>query len=187
MAQIFISHSARDENLKDYFNRAFATSNVNAIYEEIERLMNETITTDKVKQDIAQSSAMFVLLSQTVESLSHTRDWVGFEVGYAKGIGGANKDVWVFENVQDRGELRMVLPSFDHYVVYDTSDAALPYLKQIVSSYDDDRVLKNTAVATAGGALLGVPWIGIPVLIYSALNTGRPAGVEVICSNQRCL
>ena len=112
---------------------------------------------------------------------------MGFEVGYAKGIGGANKDVWVFENVEDRGELRMVLPSFDHYVVYDPSDAALPYLKQIVASYDDDRVLKNTAVATAGGALLGVPWIGIPVLIYSALNTGRPAGVEVICSNQRCL
>src|SRR2546421_1984111 len=109
MAQIFISHSARDENLRNYFNRAFATSNVNAIYEEIEQLMNETITTDKVKQDIAQSSAVFVLLSQTVESLSHTRDWVGFEVGYAKGIGGAKKKCLGFAKLEDKGEDRNVL------------------------------------------------------------------------------
>jgi hypothetical protein len=189
MAQIFISHSARDQNLKNFFNQAFATSSVEAIYEEIEQLVTQAVTTEKVERDITQSSAVFVLLSQTVESLSHTRDWVGFEVGYAKGASGSggNKDVWVFENIDDGGQLRMMLPSFDHYVVYHTSDAVLPYLKQIVESYDDNRVLKNAALATGGGYLLGFPWIGIPVLLYSALVTGRPPGVEVICQNQRCL
>jgi hypothetical protein len=81
MAQIFISHSARDQQLKNFFNQAFATSSVNAKLEEIEQLYKGTITTQQIEQDITLSSAVFVLLSQNVDSLDHTRDWIGYEVG----------------------------------------------------------------------------------------------------------
>ena len=129
MAQIFISHSARDEQLKGFFNKAFATSSVNAKYEEIEQLYKGTITTEAIEQDITISSAVFALLSKTVDSLDHTRDWIGYEVGYAKGAKGGNKDVWVFEHINDAGRLTKVIPNFDHYVVHDTSDTALMYIK----------------------------------------------------------
>lgn len=182
MAQIFISHSARDQDLKNFFNQAFATSSVYAKYEEIEKLYKETITTQAIQQDITSSSALFVLLSQNVDSLDHTRDWIGYEVGYAKGAQGGNKDVWVFEHVNDAGRLTKVLPNFDHYVVYDTSDVALMFMKAVVESYDDGRVLRNVAVGTGIGAMVGMPWLGAGVAaVYSNLSTGRPQGIEVIC------
>jgi hypothetical protein len=182
MAQIFISHSARDQQLKNFFNQAFATSSVNAKLEEIEQLYKGTITTQQIEQDITLSSAVFVLLSQNVDSLDHTRDWIGYEVGYAKGAQGGNKDVWVFEHINEAGHLTKVIPNFDHYVVYDTSDTALKYVKAIVDSYDDVRVARNTAVGTGIGAVFGAPWAGAGVaFLYSALSTGRPNGVEGIC------
>jgi hypothetical protein len=183
MSQIFISHSARDEGLKNFFNKAFATSAVNAKYEEIEQLYNGTITTQQIEQDITFSSAVFVLLSRNVDSLPHTRDWIGHEVGFSKGTHGGNKDVWVFEHIADAGQLTKVIPNFDHYVIYDTSDTALVYLKAIVESYDDGRVLRNIAVGTGLGAMLGKPLIGAGAsLIYSNLSTGRPTGIEIICA-----
>jgi hypothetical protein len=193
MAQIFISHSAKDKEYKDWFNQAFATSTVNAKYEEIEALNKGMITTETIKQDIRASSAVFVLLSQNVETLSHTRDWIGFEVGFASGVDGGNKDIWVFENSNDLGRITMALPSFDHYVVYDTVDEALPYIKRIVESYDDSRVLGNMAKAGGGGALFATNPVAGAIsgaflgLLYSALSTDRPTGIEVICSNPRCL
>ncbi|MDQ1591604.1 MAG: hypothetical protein QOG71_2231 [Pyrinomonadaceae bacterium] len=193
MAQIFISHSAKDDDLKNFFNKGFATSSVTAKYEEIEQLLKGTITTEAIKQDISVSNAIFVLLSPNVETLSHTRDWVGFEVGFAAGVGGSNKDIWVFENIRDVGSLEMVIPSFDHYVVYDTSDVALVYVKRIIESYNDMRVLRNMAAGSGGGAMLAQDKVGGAVvggiigLIYSALSTGRPEGIEVTCPNPKCL
>lgn len=181
MAQIFISHSARDEELKNFFYKAFATSSVNAKFEEIEQLY-KGISTQDIEQDITVSSAVFVLLSLNVESPLHTRDWVGHEASFAKGVNGGNKDVWVFEHVNDVGRLTKVIPHFDHYVVYDTSDTALIFVKAVVESYDDVRVLRNIAVGAGIGAAVGMPWLGGGVAaVYSNLNTGRPPGVEVIC------
>ena len=39
VAQIFISHSARDRPILDFINRAFATTKVEAKYEEIEAIL----------------------------------------------------------------------------------------------------------------------------------------------------
>ena len=57
----------------------------------IEQLYKATITTEAIEQDITISSAVFALLGKTVDSLDHTRDWIGYEVGYAKGAKGGNK------------------------------------------------------------------------------------------------
>jgi hypothetical protein len=193
MAQIFISHSAKDEVLKNFFNKGFATSSVNAKYEEIEQLLKGTVTTETIKYDITLSSAVFVLLSKNVETLTHTRDWVSFELGFASGVSGGNKDIWVFENISDIGQITMAIPAFDHYVVYDTSDVALVYVKSIIESYNDMRVLKNMAAGSGGGAILAEDKIGGALvggfigLIYSHLSTGRPEGIEIICPNPKCL
>jgi hypothetical protein len=192
MAQVFISHSARDEAYKSFFNKGFATSVVNAKYEEIEQLLKGAITTEQIKADIVQSSAVFVLLSRNVQMLEHTRDWVTFEVGYAAGASGGKRDIWVFENIQDTGQITIALPAFDHYVVYDTSDGALVYLKQIIESYNDMRVLGHIAAGSAGGAFVsqdrgtGAVIGGIVGLVYSKLSTSRPPGIQIICPNPTC-
>jgi hypothetical protein len=194
MAKIFISHSARDRELKNFFNDAFGTSPVEALYEEIEKeeiekLYRGIVTTNDIERDITLSNALFVLLSSNVDSIDHTRDWVGYEVGFAKGMqSGRNRDVWIFEHVNAVGHLKKVIPNFDHYVIYDESDVSLKYIKAIVDSYDDGRVWRNAAIGVSGGAAIakedrlgGAVVGGIASLIYSALSTGRPQGREVIC------
>jgi len=45
MAQIFISHSAKDKRIIEFINRAFASTRVEAKYEEIEAILDGRRTT----------------------------------------------------------------------------------------------------------------------------------------------
>jgi len=83
MAQIFISHSAIDGDLVDFFSRAGAGTKVRLVFEEFEKIMNGSVTPVQVGNDIDQSQAMFVVLSRNVEDVEHTRDWVLWETGRA--------------------------------------------------------------------------------------------------------
>jgi hypothetical protein len=186
MAQIFISHSAKDKEYKDFFNQAFAASDVSAKYEEIEKLVTgQQITAEKIKNDITQSNAVFVLLSQNIQDISHTNNWVVSETGIAAGLG---REIWLFENIKDSRHLTIATPYFNHYVIYDNVDSVVPYIKDIVESYSDGRVLKNMAKGSIGGAAItkeasGAILGAIGGLIYSAVSTGRPPGVEIRCMN----
>ena len=92
MAQIFISHSQKDEEILRLFKDAFVGTNVKAIFESLEKIIKGKIPRDQIGRDIENSRAIFVILSQNVEKIPHTRDWVVCETGFAK-----NKDIWVFE------------------------------------------------------------------------------------------
>lgn len=84
MAQIFISHSQRDEDLRNFFSNAFAGTKVKAIFEEFEKILRGRVTSEHVAKDIEDSKAIFVVLSQKVQDIPHTRDWVIWETGVAK-------------------------------------------------------------------------------------------------------
>ena len=84
MAQIFVSHSQRDEDLKNFFSNAFAPTNVRAIYEEFEKIIRGGVTSEQIARDIENSRAVFVILSQNVQNIPHTRDWVVWEAGVGK-------------------------------------------------------------------------------------------------------
>ena len=94
MAQIFISHSAKDTKPLQFLNQAFATTNVEAKYEEIEAIVSGKRTSQQIKADIAGSRAIMVVLGPNAEKLRHTRDWIVWESGTATGVG---KDIWVLE------------------------------------------------------------------------------------------
>lgn len=132
--QIFISHSKNDSNLQNFINKPFATSNVEAIYEEYESFLHGEISIQKITSDIQRSVAIFVLLSENVNNLSYTRDWVAFESGYAAAL---KKDVWVFEPIGDRNKFSFVTPGLTDYVpfVLDNEDF-LKFFKTIIESYD---------------------------------------------------
>lgn len=185
MAQIFISHSKRDKDLRNFFSNAFAGTKVEAIFEEFEEILTGKITSDKIARDIENSKAIFVILSSNVENIPHTRDWVVWETGMAK-----NRDIWVFEPYPQLGRISVVTPYLRHYVVFDLNDAWLGYIRRIIESYDDSHVLP-TLMGTGGiGALLaekdkiGGAALGTLVgLAISDKSNERPMGIGVECSN----
>src|ERR1700730_2900727 len=114
MAQIF-SHSAKDTSLKNFINQAFATTKVEAKYEEIEAILDGRRTAAQIAADIAGSNAVFVLLGKNVERLKHTQNWVTWESGVGAA---ANKDIWVFEAFEDHAKLSVIIPHLHHHVCF---------------------------------------------------------------------
>ena len=185
MAQIFVSHSSKDAKPIDFVNRAFASTNVSAKYEEIEAIVSGRRTAEEIRIDIQQSNAVFVLLGEHVEAQKHTRDWVAWESGVA-----ANKDVWVFEAAEDTGRISVVIPRIQHLVRFQYSDPWLAYIRSIISSYDDSHLLKAAiAGAGTGAAFAAKKDTGMGVilgagagLVLAAMNSQtRPSGLPVLC------
>lgn len=183
MAQIFVSHSARDTALVDFFSRIGARSNVRLVFEEIEKLVTGSVNAPKIRRDIEASSAIFLLLSKHVQSIPHTRDWIVWESGV-----GHNKDIWVFENHSDHGQISVVIPFLRHYVLFQPIDLHFPYLNQVVASYDDSGVLPAMAAAGGLGAAFGGGGALLGALAGAALANparSRPPGLQITC--QLCM
>ena len=49
MAQVFISHSAKDRRIIEFINRAFASTKVEAKYEEIEAILDGRKTAQQIR------------------------------------------------------------------------------------------------------------------------------------------
>lgn len=186
MAQIFISHSAKDTPLKNFINQAFATAKVEAKYEEIEAILDGRRTAPQVSADISRSNAVFVLLGENVERLRHTQNWVTWESGVSSH---ANKDIWVFEAFDDRAKLSAVIPHLHHHVCFEYSDPWLAYIRAIVSAYDDSHVLPAVSAGITGGLATENPVAGLFIggiawLLLAGKKQGLPTGFPIRC--MRC-
>jgi len=186
MAQIFISHSAKDTALKNFINQAFATTKVEAKYEEIEAILDGRRTAQQIATDIGRSNAVFILLGENVEKLRHTQQWVLWESGVA---GAANKDIWVFEAHEDHGKLSVLIPHLHHHVCFEYSEPWLAYIRAVVSSYDDSHVLPAISAGVATGiasenAVAGILAGGIVALLLAGNKQGPPGGLmAILCTN----
>jgi hypothetical protein len=183
MASIFGSHSAKDQDLVNFFNKCRGTAKVGVIWEEIEKIIDGYVSADKIKADINQSNAVFIILSLNVENTPHTRDWVTAESGAAN-----NKDTWVFERASDLGHISIVIPFTRHYVLYEPVDDFIPYIHDIIRSYDDSHILPTTVIGGGIGALSGKAPLAIAGAIAGALfarasSPTRPQGLLTICQN----
>jgi hypothetical protein len=187
MAQIFVSHSRKDTEIIHFLLESFAGTKVKPHLEELERETPSGVTAQKIEWDIQSSNAVFVVLSENVEKLSHTRDWINWECGSAK-----NKEVWVFEPFESLGDIGVVVPRFNHYVLFERTDEWRKYLLSIIDSYDDSHVIPALSAAVGGGALLSEKDRGFGAGVGLALGLGalmlrdkfKPAfGVAVRCWN----
>lgn len=149
MAQIFVSHSQRDKDIVHFLLEAFAGTKVKPHLEELEKKIPSGVTAEKIIKDIRESNAIFVLLSENVEHLKHTRDWINWECGTAN-----NKDIWVFEPAETLGKVRVVVPRFNHYVLFENTNEWREYLRSAIESYDDSHVIPVLSAATATGAAI---------------------------------
>ena len=146
-----------------------------------------------IQRDIAYSNAIFILLSQNVQIIKHTRDWVVWESALASHMG---KDIWLFEPLNFVGLIDVVIPHVDHYLIYEQKDEYQNYIKQIIESYDDSQVLPATIIGGAVGALaeviltddnhppvLGGLLGGIGGASLADPSKKRPKGIPIRCSN----
>lgn len=171
--------------------KAFAGTQVKNVFEEFERIMKGKITRDDIARDIENSRAVFVILSQNVEKLRHTRDWINCETGVAK-----NKDVWVFEPYVQYGKISVIVPFVRNYVVFGVNDTWMGYIRRIIESYDDSQTLPTVLVTGGLGALIGAALAeedraagavfgGIGGAIIGAAlsnkSSSRPVGVRIEC------
>ncbi len=195
MAQIFISHSQADTSIRALFERAFATSNVRAVFVEYEGYSPPP--GPYIQAEINSSVALFLLQGPNVERLSHTKVWIASEVGIAQQ---ASKDIWVFEPIDQ--PCNVPVPFVTHYVPYAGSEQAFQYLRSVIKSYDDSAalgaVVRGGAFGVAGGALLGdegkkgeAAAIGaLAGAVFEAWRTNpsrsRPMGTPVECAYPMC-
>jgi hypothetical protein len=185
MATIFNSHSKQDDEIKNLFLTAFAGTKVKPLFEEFEKPTPAGVNAAKIENDIMLSNAVFVLLSENVENLKHTRDWINWECGTAK-----NKDIWVFEPLSSLGKISVVVPRVNHYVVYENNETWREEIRSLVEMYDDSHVVPVIAASAAGGALLSDKdkgggamlgaLAGIVGLVFKSAVTA-PKGIAISC------
>ena len=136
MAQIFVSHSRRDNELRPWFDTIFAGEpNVGAVRFEFEEKTDYPI--EYIRFLIKNSDALFILLSGEIVSSGtlHTGNWMCGEVGMA---GGLNKPVWLFETMEK--PIPFPIPFIDHYMRLPFedpahTDAMFSAVRNIVKSY----------------------------------------------------
>jgi len=185
MGQIFISHSSKDNEAVQFFSTIFAGTKVKAVFEEFEKMGGYPVGSEKIKQDINYSNAVFILMSDGYENVKHTRDWIVWECGYSVQN---NRDVWVFEKQNSIGSVSVITPSLTHYVVYNANQNWFGYIRSIVESYDDSNVLGTILMGAAAGATLSEKDSGTGALLGGALglilsnkNKQKPRGQQIRC------
>ena len=133
MPQIFVSHSRRDEEIRDFFDRAFAGSTVKAVRLEFEEFPKPAAP--YIAQQIRVSDAIFVLLGPNIVGSPYTQNWVAFEIGLAASYE-YGKHIWVFEPMQYE-PIQFPVPFLHHYVLYDlNSEEHFKYIQKIIRSYE---------------------------------------------------
>lgn len=189
MAQIFLSHSQKDKDIAHFLLEAFSGTKVKPHLEEFEKGAPAGITAKKIEGDIQASNAVFVLLSENVENLKHTRDWVNWECGTVK-----NKDILVFEPLASLGKVSIIIPRFNHYILFEQNDIWRNYIRSVIESYDDSHVWPTLSTAAVSGAMINKTdrvtgavvgaAVGLAGLILKDM-TKQSFGIEVKC--QKCL
>jgi len=183
MAQIFISHSAIDTEYRNFVAQAGASTKVKLIFEEIEKIADfKQINSEKIKKDIQDSIAVFIILSRNVNNQTHTRDWVLWESGIA-----CSKDVWVFEEASESGQVSVLMPSLRHYVIWTRHESFLAYFIRIINSYDDSNLFPTMAATAVTGAAfggIGAAFGAVAGMFLADQSKKRPPGLAVTC--QKC-
>ncbi len=187
MNEIFISHSKRDEQSIKFFNRLFSSTKVKAIYEEIDGLQGLEVNSNKIKIDIQNSSALFLLHDNLIESMSHTRDWITWECGIANSL---NKEIWMFEKSTQTRINKMVIPHVDNLIVYEPNNEDwIRYLLPIINKFEEFSTIATPVIGAAIVALISEDKVmgGLLGLSIGALLNKQnpvPNGEWFMCSKK---
>lgn len=152
-----------------------------AVFEEFENYVIPPWI--KIRNDIQQASAAFVLLSPHLIETPYTQNWVTYEVGLACAL---NKPVWVYE--QHDAPALFPIPYLTDYILYNPGNREhLDAIKRMVESYDPTATLAGLGLgALIGGLLLGPPGAGIGAMIGGAASQPKTSGSPIRCPYPTC-
>ena len=97
MAQIFVSHSQYDKDIRASFDAIFARTGVKSVCMEFEQIYPPAW--QEIKNAITASETVFLLLGPKIRKSIYTQNWIAFEVGLSCAFG---KRVWVFEQMDSK-------------------------------------------------------------------------------------
>jgi len=134
MVQVFISHTKKDEEFCDVFDRVAARVGVKAFRSEFEAIENPAWKT--IRDAINSSVAVFFLVGKELvknqdsgdSGWRHTQNWIAYEIGVAcqKGI-----DVWA---VCDDVLINFPMPYINNYSIVSLERRdAFDYMRAILS------------------------------------------------------
>lgn len=137
--QVFVSHTQKDEQFCDIFDRACARVGIKAFRSEFEKL--ELPAWQTIRDAIRKSQSLFLLIlligkelvqaqSMHDSSWSHTQNWIAFEIGVACEIG---IDVWV---ICDDVKINFPVPYLNNYLTKSLRNRdSFDYFVEILRKY----------------------------------------------------
>jgi hypothetical protein len=177
--QIFISHTQKDKNFCDDFDRIVARVGIKAFRSEFEKIPTPSWKT--IKEEMGRSTALFFLvgdeLASSQESNSpnwrYTQNWIAYEIGLACQLG---IDVWAIcsKNVT----INFPMPFISHYCIADLEDRTyFELIKKVLEAYkvkdaNIDKMINKPLVKCSEESC------GIEFYFCNELKFGMP---QVIC------
>jgi len=137
--QVFISHTERDVEYCDIFDRACARAGIRAFRSEFETI--EAPAWKTIKNEMTKSCAMFLLIGKELvrfqESYDpnwrYTQNWIAYEIGLACQL---NIDVWV---ICDDVRINFPVPYFNNYLPFPFSlrnNESFKYMRGVLECYN---------------------------------------------------
>ena len=150
MVYVFISHSKKDVELVRVIKTNFMSAGITPLFMEFTPESKPPYA--KIEENIKNSDAVFLFLTQNIISSKYTENWISFEVGLAKA---ANKPLFLTEDINNK--VHYPVPYVSSYILYEpTKIEDWRTIQQILLNLK--RLIENKKFLvglTVGGAILG--------------------------------
>lgn len=182
LANIFISHSKRDEQLVRNIQSVLINLKQTPIIEEfIPEESKEPIPYEEIRKNIKLSHSVFLFLTDEIVKTEYTKNWVIFEVGLASHSG---TPLFVFER---KGfPISYPIPYVTDYMLFDPTN--VEDILNIQKLAGEIGKLSPSVIAGGLGALIGAPFGPLGIVVGSlggiALSSKRAPPIQmerIIC------
>lgn len=176
MANIFISHSRRDEDLVTAMAKILRNIGHDPIIEEfIPEEEKEPVPYEEIRKNVSVSNFVFLFLTDNIVATEYTHNWVAFEVGLTAS---AQKRLFVFERAGV--PVPYPIPYLTDYMIFDA--ASTNDLLNIQTLSKKLAEIPKDVVGAGMGALLGLPFGPIGLILGGLAGgvLGASASEEIL-------
>ncbi len=186
MKQVFVSHTKKDGEFCDAFDRVCARVGIKAFRSEFETISTPAWKT--IKEAMNNSIALFFLVGKELiksQDLNdpewrHTQNWIAYEMGSACQLG---IDVWA---ICDDVKINFPMPYINNYLTVSLKHRpAFDYLKSVLTKYKKGKTFtfpfKNPSNIMPSGRNLGIRCPYENCKMEFNFHVKMPAGSEATC------
>ncbi len=180
MRQVLIVDSLADQRFRPLFEKVFFTVGVGTVWNDYETIGSGNPAAEKFKKEVRASDALFLILSQEVQSLSKARNWIFGDPAFAGG-----GDVWVFEHCEDLKRITVSIPALRNFASFYITNAWTDYFVKIAGTFEASKAppasLPQAQLETLTPAATRVFFNDSTGMALFDHSTSRPMGVRTAC------